>query len=268
MPPPAKRRKKAGDNVADRRMFHKNVVESDAFLDMPTSAQALYFHLGMYADDDGFVNGPRRIVRLIGADNDDLHLLIANRFLLEFTNGVVVVKHWRMANSLKNDRAKMPQYPELAAMIYIKENRSYTDKPAIGTVSLLEYKQQYLESKRNPNGIPTEGKGTEGNRTEENRAEAEADGIRPEKYISTLFSTTEELTHAMEDRKLKLFGGELGKNVVFLSDDQISDLLNKLGIDAFDYYVDKLASYILKTGAKPRNHHATILKWWREDSSV
>lgn len=62
--------------MADRRMFHKNVVESDAFLDMPTSAQALYFHIGMYADDDGFVNGPRRIARLIGASNEDLQLLI------------------------------------------------------------------------------------------------------------------------------------------------------------------------------------------------
>lgn len=254
--------------MADRRMFHKNVVESDAFLDMPTSAQALYFHIGMYADDDGFVNGPRRIARLIGASNEDLQLLIDNRFLLAFPNGVVVIKHWRMANSLKNDRAKMPQYPELAAGIYIKENRSYTDHPAEGAVSLLEHKQRYMESRRNPNGIPSEGKGTEVNRTEGNGAEAEADGIRGGGLCSTAFSTTEELAEATTDRKLKLFGGELGKNVVFLSEIQISDLLDKMGIDAFDYYVDKLASYISKTGAKPKNHHATILKWWREDSEV
>lgn len=77
--------------------------------------------------------------------------------------------------------------------------------------------------------------------------------------------TLEEMT---EDRKLKLFGGELGKNVVFLSEQQIADLLEKMGLDAFDYYVDRLASYILNTGAKPKNHHVTILKWWREDSEV
>ena len=71
-----------------------------------------------------------------------------------------------------------------------------------------------------------------------------------------------------EDRKLKLFGGELGKNVVFLSEQQIADLLEKMGLDAFDYYVDRLATYILNTGAKPKNHHATILKWWRQDSEV
>ena len=71
-----------------------------------------------------------------------------------------------------------------------------------------------------------------------------------------------------EDRKLKLFGGELGKNVVFLSEQQIADLLEKMGLDAFDYYVDRLATYILSRGAKPKNHHATILKWWRQDSEV
>lgn len=249
-------------------MFHKNVVESDAFLDMPTSAQALYFHLGMHADNDGFVNSPKRISKLVGANIEDLRLLIDNRFLLEFENGVVVIKHWRVANSLQNDRAKMPQYPELAAMIYIKENRSYTDHPVDGAVSLLEHKQQYLDSRRNPNGIPIEMKGVEGNRTEKNGAEVEASGIQMGKRLSTVFSTAEELAEAATDRKLKLFGGELGKNVVFLSEDQITDLLDKLGIDAFDYYVDKLASYILKTGAKPKNHHATILKWWREDSAV
>lgn len=254
--------------MADRRMFHKNVVESDAFLDMPTSAQALYFHIGMYADDDGFVNGPRRIARLIGASNEDLQLLIDNRFLLAFPNGVVVIKHWRMANSLKNDRAKMPQYPELAAGIYIKENRSYTDYPAEGAVSLLEHKQRYMESRRNPNGIPSEGKGTEGNRTEGNRAEAEAGGFQAGGDYSTELSTPEDVAAAAADRKLKIFRGELGKGVVFLSDAQIADLLEKLDLDLFDYYVDKLANFIIKNDAKVKNHYETILKWWREDSEI
>lgn len=254
--------------MADRRMFHKNVVESDAFLDMPTSAQALYFHIGMYADDDGFVNGPRRIARLIGASNEDLQLLIDNRFLLAFPNGVVVIKHWRMANSLKNDRAKMPQYPELAAGIYIKENRSYTDHPAEGAVSLLEHKLQYMESRRNPNGIPSEGKGAERNRKEGNRAEAEAGGFQAVGDYSTELSTPEDIAAAAADRKLKIFRGELGKGVVFLSDAQIADLLEKLDLDLFDYYVDKVASFIIRNDAKVKNHYETILKWWREDSEI
>lgn len=249
-------------------MFHKNVVESDAFLDMPTSAQVLYFHLGMNADDDGFVNSPKRIVRQVGAGIEDLRLLIDKRFLIEFENGVIVIKHWRMANSLKNDRAKMPQYPELAARIYIKDNRSYTDHPVKGLVSLLESKTQYMESKRNPSGIPEEGKGKEGNRTEGKGVEAEAGGIRESKEFSTTFSTGGELAVAAEDRKLKLLGGELGKNVVFFSDAQVSDLLDKMGLDAFDHYVDKLANFIIQNDAKVKNHYETILKWWREDSAV
>ena len=254
--------------MADRRMFHKNVVESDAFLDMPTSAQALYFHIGMYADDDGFVNGPRRIARLIGASNEDLQLLIDNRFLLTFANGVVVIKHWRMANSLKNDRAKMPQYPELAAGIYIKENRSYTDNPAEGAVSLLEHKMRYLESRRNPNGIPTEEKGIERNRTEGNRVEVEAGGFQPEEDHSTEFSSPEDISAAAADRKLKILHGDLGKGVVFLSDAQIESLLEQLGLDLFDYYVDKLSCFIIQKNAKVTNHYETILKWWRQDSEI
>ena len=254
--------------MADRRMFHKNVVESDAFLDMPTSAQALYFHIGMYADDDGFVNGPRRIARLIGASNEDLQLLIDNRFLLAFPNGVVVIKHWRMANSLKNDRAKMPQYPELAAGIYIKENRSYTDHPAEGAISLLDYKQRYMESRRNPNEFPSEGKETEGNRTERNRAEAEAGGFQTEEDYSTGYSTPEGIATTAADRKLKLFKGELGKGVVLLSEEQIENLLDQMDLDAFDYYIDKLATFIISKGARIKNHYETILKWWKEDSRV
>lgn len=99
-------------------------------------------------------------------------------------------------------------------------------------------------------------------------AEAKNDGAHSNDTFSTALSTAEDLAEVTADRKLKLFGGELGKNVVFLSEDQIADLLDKMGIDAFDYYVDKLASYMLKTGAKPKSHYATIIKWWTEDGTV
>lgn len=254
--------------MADRRMFHKSIVESDSFLDMPTSAQALYFHLGMHADEDGFVNGPRRIARLIGANDSDLQMLIDKRFLLTFSNGVVVIKHWRVANSLKNDRAKLPQYPELAATIYIKDNRSYTDHPVVGTISLLEHKQNILESKRNPNGILAEHSRAEQNRAEHSRAEAEAGGFQTSSSYPTDFSTPEDLAAAAAERKLKLFTGELGKSVVFLSDAQIADMLDKMDLDAFDHYVDKLAAFIIDKGARVKNHYETILKWWRQDSEL
>jgi hypothetical protein len=109
-------------------MFTQKIIDSDAFLDMPLSTQALYFHLNMRADDDGFVNNPKRIQRTIGASDDDLKLLIAKRFLICFENGVIVIKHWRMHNTLRKDRHNPTQYQEELAMLDVKENNSYTEK--------------------------------------------------------------------------------------------------------------------------------------------
>ena len=80
--------------MAEKRMFTQKIIDSDAFLDMPLSTQALYFHLNMRADDDGFVNNPKRIQRTIGASDDDLKLLVVKRFVIGFDNGVIVIKHW------------------------------------------------------------------------------------------------------------------------------------------------------------------------------
>ena len=79
--------------MAEKRMFAKSIVLSDAFLDMPMSARSLYFTLGMLADDDGFVGNPRSIMRTIGASDDDMKVLISKRFVLVFDSGVVVIKH-------------------------------------------------------------------------------------------------------------------------------------------------------------------------------
>ena len=117
--------------MAERRMFTQKIVDSDAFLDMPLSSQALYFHLNMRADDDGFVNNPKKIQRMIGASEDDLKLLIAKRFILGFENGVIVIKHWRMHNLLRKDRYNPTQYQEQMARLQLKENGSYTETTEI-----------------------------------------------------------------------------------------------------------------------------------------
>lgn len=115
--------------MAQRRMFSPDIVESDAFLDMPTSSQVLYFHLGMYADDDGFVN-PKRIMRMVGVQDDDLKVLISKRFVLPFDNGVVVIKHWKINNLVRKDWYKETQYLEQKKLLYIKDNGVYTDNPS------------------------------------------------------------------------------------------------------------------------------------------
>lgn len=112
--------------MARKRMFTKNVVESDAFLSMPLSTQALYFHLNMKADDDGFVGNPKGIQRLIGAAEDDLKLLIVKHFLIPLDHGVVVIKHWRMHNTIRWDRYTPTVFQEEAQEVYIKQNQSYT----------------------------------------------------------------------------------------------------------------------------------------------
>ena len=123
------------DTMAERRMFTKKIIDSDAFLDMPLTTQALYFHLNMRADDDGFVNNPKKIQRMIGASDDDLKLLIAKRFILAFESGVVVVKHWRMHNLLRKDRYNPTQYQEELSLLVLKGNGSYTESVEILTDS-------------------------------------------------------------------------------------------------------------------------------------
>ena len=113
--------------MAEKRMFSLKIVDSDAFLDMPMSAQALYFHLSMRADDDGFVNNPKKIQRFVGASEDDLKLLIIKRFVLAFETGVIVIKHWRMHNLIRKDRYTPTQYQEELSRLSIKDNGAYTD---------------------------------------------------------------------------------------------------------------------------------------------
>lgn len=112
--------------MAEKRMFSKKIVESDAFLDMPLSSQALYFHLCMGADDDGFLNAPKRIMRMLGCTKGDLEILARNRFILFFDSGIVVIKHWRINNNIRNDRYKPTQYIEEMSQLTVKENNAYT----------------------------------------------------------------------------------------------------------------------------------------------
>lgn len=107
-------------------MFAKTIVDSDSFLDMPLSTQALYFHLSMRADDDGFINNPRKIQRMIGCSDDDLKVLVAKNFIIPFDSGVVVIKHWKIHNYIRGDRKKDTVYPEEMALLTVKDNGAYS----------------------------------------------------------------------------------------------------------------------------------------------
>ena len=111
--------------MAERRMFAKTIIDSDAFLDMPATTQLLYFHLSMRADDDGFVNKPKSIMRMIGASQNDAELLVQKKFVIPFDSGVVVIKHWKIHNYIRKDMYKETKYKEEKGRLIFDENNAY-----------------------------------------------------------------------------------------------------------------------------------------------
>ena len=107
--------------MAERRMFARTIIDSDAFLDMPHSTQLLYFHLSMRADDDGFINNPKNIMRMIGCKDDDLSVLTAKKFIIPFESGVVVIKHWRIHNYIRKDTYNETPYKKEKAMLELQQ---------------------------------------------------------------------------------------------------------------------------------------------------
>lgn len=111
--------------MAERRMIAKTIIDSDLFLDMPMSTQCLYFHLNMRADDDGFINNPKKIQRMIGCNDDDIKLLIAKNFIIPFESGVVVIKHWKIHNYIRMDRYKETLYKEEKSQLVTDKSKEY-----------------------------------------------------------------------------------------------------------------------------------------------
>lgn len=111
--------------MAERRMMAKSVIDTDAFLDMPASTQSLYFHMLLRADDDGFIASPKGILRIIGASDDDLKLLLAKQYLFRFESGVVVIKDWKIHNYIQSDRYKPSLQPE-RKLLNVTANKEYT----------------------------------------------------------------------------------------------------------------------------------------------
>lgn len=156
--------------MAERRMFSRSVIGSDLFLDLPLSAQALYFHLGMEADDDGFVGSPKRIQRSIRASDDDLKLLLAKRFILAFDSGVIVIRHWKLSNYLQKDRYRETIYRSEKKTLFLISDKTYSDvcepsaKPCIQNGCKLDTQVRLVENRIvqnppiSPQGDQTESK--------------------------------------------------------------------------------------------------------------
>ena len=211
--------------MAERRMFAKTIVLSDAFLDMPLSARCLYFTLGMLADDDGFVNSPKSIMRQAGASTDDLKLLMAKRFILAFDSGVIVIKHWRINNYLRSDRYTETKYTEEKQHLDVDKNGTYhLGVPNDGI----------------PVGIPSIGK---------------------ERLVEDSI-VEDTISPASPPKPIKHKHG-MYKNVL-LTDADYEKLQEEFPHD-YTERIDRLSEYIESTGKKYKSHLATIRAWARKD---
>lgn len=216
--------------MAERRMFAKTIIDSDAFLDMPLSTQALYFHLSMRADDDGFINNPRKIQRMIGSSDDDLKLLNAKRFIISFESGVIVIKHWKIHNYIQKDRYKPTLYQEEKAMLDDKNNISYTvDTECIQDVSNMDTQV----------------------RLGKDRLGKDRD--------------RKDITPSEEPPKAKPVRHKYGEYKNVLLTDQDMEKLQTEFPSEWQDRIERLSSYIASTGKTYKNHLATIRNWARKD---
>jgi hypothetical protein len=226
--------------MAEKRMFTQKIIDSDAFLDMPLSTQALYFHLNMRADDDGFINNPKRIQRTIGASDDDLKLLIAKRFVICFENGVIVIKHWRMHNTLRKDRYNPTQYQEQLAMLDVKDNNAYTEKPVDQMATTWQPNGNHLEPQHSIDKYSRD----------------------KESIVEDSISESDDSASSPKPSKpVKHKYGEY-KNVL-LTDDELEKLKDEY-LD-WEERIERLSSYVASTGKSYKSHYATIRNWARKD---
>ena len=249
--------------MAEKRCFCMSIVDSDAFMEMPLSTQCFYFHLGMRADDYGFVNNPRRIAKLVGASDDDFKLLVSKRFLLLFDNGVVVIKHWLMHNNIRKERLKVPQYPDIANILFVKENKSYTDTPRDGLLSLADMlASKQLSDQCQPNDTPLsdqcqhkrkEEKGKEKKRKEMKRNERKIEEENKEEGFSP--ETVEKLKTSLSYQL----------SFLKISDAELSELERQMPFEQMERYATKLSEWKQAHPSVPTRDYDIITQWATED---
>ena len=260
--------------MAERRMFAKTIIDSDMFIDMPISARLLYYDLAMRADDDGFVNSPKKIMRFVGASMDDMNVLIAKQFIIPFESGVVVIKHWKIHNYIQKDRYKATSYQAEKESLTLKNGTYYTDdlpdvsnldteciqdvysldtqdrlgKDRLGKVRLelgkdrvrdRDRDMQELESAHAPENLPLEIAENKNNKNNENDFN-NSDNKKPTRHKYGTY-----------------------KNVL-LTDEDMEKLKSEFP-DDWQNRIERLSDYIASSGKTYKNHLATIRVWAKKD---
>ena len=223
--------------MADKRMFSLKIVDSDLFLDMPLSSQCLYFHLSMRADDDGFVNNPKKIIKIIGANEDDLKILIAKGFVIVFEQGIIVITHWKINNFIRKDRYKPTLYENEVQSLSQTKNGMYTKE--VGC---------HLVDQRLTSGQPSIDKGR-------------LDKVSIDKGRLDKVSIDKGREESTPPPNSKTYGEY--KNIR-LTDEEYRKLKDKLQGHT-DMMIKKLSRYIKSTGKTYQDHYVTILNWYEQD---
>lgn len=212
--------------MAEKRMFSKQIIDSDAFLEMPLSTQALYFHLSMRADDDGFLNNAKKVMKIIGANQNDYDLLVAKSFVIQFPDGICVIKHWRINNYLRKDRYTETIYQEEKACLAVQPNGRYSLRNAAESDDDL------------PLGIPVCNRLDTQNRIEKNREEKNsiysAEKLHDEQSLDDFFESI-----------WKLYPIKKGKGQVSTSRKKA---LQKIGYDQIGRCVDRFLKDMSDSG--------------------
>lgn len=240
--------------MAERRMFSKTIIDSDAFLDMPLSTQALYFHLSMRADDEGFINNPRKIQRMIGASDDDLKILAAKNFIIPFESGVVVIKHWKIHNYIRTDRMLKTAYTEERERLEIKDNGAYTIADRQPTGICQSSDRQVTDIRPTYDRQSTD-------KCPSNDGQMSAQ-VRLGQVRLGKVRLGEEREDAPAPAKMRL--GIF--NNVLMTEEEIQELITQFP-DTYEEKIEHLSEYIKSKGAVYRDHFATIMKWAREDEA-
>ena len=219
--------------MALKRMFSKLVISTDDFVDMPANSKVLYFYLMSEADDDGFVSNPRSIMRVIGASNDDMKILIAKQYVISFDSGLIVIKHWKIHNTIRKDTYKPTQHRLEKAMLSL-EDGVYTTNPRNETVTV-----------------------TLQNRTiDKNRL----DKTRLDK--NRLGDTDTAVSDNPPPKKVRHKYGEYQN--VLLTDEDMQKLQSEFPTD-WQERIERLSEYMASKGASYKNHLATIRAWARKE---
>lgn len=218
--------------MAERRMFAKTIIDSDAFLDMPMSARLLYYDLAMRADDDGFVNSPKKIMKIVGATSDDLNILSVRKFILPFESGVVVIKHWRIHNYIRKDTYSSTPYREELAMLSLDENKAYTLDDTSRRLSVDEPSTQDSIGKVSIDKVSID----------KNRLGDSKGGAKEPK---------------------KNYGEH---NNVLLTDEELEKLKNLF--PDWEERIETLSSYMASKRKRYSDHYATIRNWARREEQA